>query len=99
MLQVIGASLPSVVAVAVSPMPLVGLLFLLIGRGRGAAALWTLGWFAATLLGIGLGAALGASSAGRASSGGEDGVNWAAWVFAVLFLVLSYRSFAGMPSA
>ena len=99
MLHAVAENLSSIVAIAISPMPLVGLLFLLITRSRGAAAVWTFGWMVAVFVGTGLSAVLGHSGAGQSASGTTDGggVNWAAWVIGLLFLALAFSSFKKLP--
>lgn len=99
MVQAIAENLSYIVAVAISPMPLVALLFLLITRSRSSAAVWTLGWVIAVFVGTGLSAAFGHSGAGEATTGSSDsgGINWVAWIIAILFLVLAVRTLTHLP--
>lgn len=99
MLDVIGQVLSQAVAVAVSPMPLVALLVLMIAGNRAMAWVWAFGWLLAVFAGISVGALLGGSSAGMAATGdsGHRGINWTAFVFAALFFWLAWRNLSHRP--
>ncbi|MFV0452933.1 MAG: GAP family protein [Propioniciclava sp.] len=99
MVNVIAENLSSILAVDFSPMPRVALLFLLMTRGRTAASVWTMGCLVAVLIVTGGSALAGHTGPGQTATGGADsgGVNWLAWIVALLFLALSVNAFKKMP--
>lgn len=99
MLEAIGQVLPQAIAVAVSPMPLVALVVLMIGGDRKAAFVWAFGWMVAVFVGLGIGTLLAGTGPGAATTGtdGRTGPDWLALVIGILFWALSLRSFRHMP--
>lgn len=80
--QAIGDSLPSAIGVAISPLPIVAVVLMLVtGRGRVNGPAFVVGWW----IGLGLVGAIVLSVAGGADATGSSGP--ATWVD-VLFLVL-----------
>lgn len=73
MLETIGQVLPQAIAVAVSPMPLVALVVLMIGGDRKAASVWAFGWMLAVFVGLGIGTLLAGTGPGRPLLAPTDG--------------------------
>jgi Sap, sulfolipid-1-addressing protein len=97
--QAIGQMLPSAVGVAVSPMPIVAVVLMLVTpRARTNGPAFLVGW----LLGIAIvgGAALALASPADANDGGApaDWVSWLELVLGVLLLLLAVRQWRGRPA-
>src|SRR5690349_9429193 len=98
--EAIGQLLPFAFGVAVSPMPIVAVVLMLVTRrARTNGPAFLLGW----IVGIALAGAIFLSLAGptNASSGGEpaDWVNWLKLVLGVLLVLVAVRQWRGRPHA
>ncbi|MFV0427913.1 MAG: GAP family protein [Arachnia sp.] len=100
MLDVIASVIVHAVTVAISPVPLVALVVLMVAGSRVAAGVWASGWFFAVLAGTFAGAVLGGSSAGNFASGsdGAGGVNWFALAVSLFFLWFAVTSLRKIPA-
>lgn len=96
MLEVIAQNLAQVTAVAVSPMPLICLIVLMLAGSRAAALSWVAGWLITVAVLLGLATVTSATPVGAAAD--ETGVNYLAFVLAGLFLWLAWRSFGNRPA-
>jgi hypothetical protein len=98
MLHVLGEVLPLAVGIIVSPMPIAGVIALLLGpKGRGNAIVFTVAFLVAT---FGVTLAFASGSKGTTTSDSFFAQVFhivLGFAFAALFLFLAYRSFRGRP--
>ena len=81
----IGELLPYVVGAAISPVPIIGVILILLGsRARVSSLGFALGWLVGLLTVTAIVALIGDS----ASDGGEDTATWAGWVKLILGVAL-----------
>ncbi len=97
MLDVVAQNLTPAFALALSPMPLIALIVLMVAGSRASALAWTIGWFTTIFVVVGIAAAAGRNTpAGDVAD--DDGVNYLSFALAALLLYLSYRSFQNRPA-
>jgi threonine/homoserine/homoserine lactone efflux protein len=95
--QVFGELLPLAVGVAISPIPIIAAILMLLAGKAGATSLgFLLGWVAGIAMATGVSAALAA-----AGSGGSDepspAVSWMKMGLGVLLLILAVQQWRGRP--
>lgn len=95
----IGSALTQAVGIAISPLPIVLVILMLVSvRARVNGIAFAAGWVVATLGVSTLSFSLaGAADAGSSSSGGAEGVNWLQIALGVVFLALAVRQFRNRP--
>ncbi|MCS6847596.1 MAG: GAP family protein [Anaerolineae bacterium] len=101
MLGVIGQILPEAVGIALSPLPIIGLILILFTQqARKNSLMFTLGW----LIGLAVVAAIvlllvqaGAITVGEETT--KTGVKWLALLLGLLLLFLAYRNWQKRPKA
>jgi len=93
--EAIGGLLPSAIAVALSPIPIVGVVLVLgIPRARSSGTAFALGW----VLGLGvLSAAVVLLLGSGVDHGTESGIEWFKVAIGVLFLVMAARQWKKRP--
>jgi threonine/homoserine/homoserine lactone efflux protein len=96
--QAIGEMLPAAVGVAISPLPIVAVVLMLVSpRGRANGPAFLVGWIAG-VLGAGAILLLVAGGAGAHDDGQSAGwVNWLKLALGVLLLLLALKQFRGRP--
>lgn len=98
--QAIGQILPNAIAVALSPVPIIGLILMLLSRHAKANGLaFLLGWVVGLSV-VGL-VIIGLSSSADAASGDGTTADWVGWVkigLGVLLLLLAVRNWRQRPA-
>ncbi len=97
MLDAVAENLSQAITLAISPLPLIGLIVLVIAGNRAAAWTWTFGWFAAIVVGVGV-FTIGGRSTSASDVADDSGVNWLAFVLAAIFFLLAWHSFSNRPA-
>lgn len=96
----IGDILPEAVAVAISPLPIIGMILLLTSqRARRNGLVFLLGWLVG-LFGVGLIVLFVADASGATSEDGGDPATWVGWLLlalGVLLVLLAVRRWRGRP--
>jgi threonine/homoserine/homoserine lactone efflux protein len=97
LLQAIGSLLPAALAVALSPIPIIGIILVLgTPRARTSGPAFALGWIAGlTTVSVLVIVVAGGSS--DPDSGAATGVNWVQVAIGVLFLVMAARQWRTRP--
>ena len=95
--QAIGAVLPAALAVALSPIPIIGVVLVLAGpRARSAGPAFAIGWVVG-LSAVSVAVLVVAGGASDPDSASATGVNWLLVGLGVLFLVLAARRWRTRP--
>src|SRR4051812_50221297 len=96
--EAIGQMLPAAVGVAISPLPIVAVVLMLVtARGRVNGPAFLLGWVAGLAI-VGV-VVLSVADGADASEGGApaDWVSWLKLVLGILLLLLAARQWRGRP--
>jgi threonine/homoserine/homoserine lactone efflux protein len=99
LMQAIGAFLPAAVAVALSPIPIVGVIVILgTPKARTNGPAFAVGWVVGLTLVMAV-VLVATSGASDPDSTAATGVNWTQVAFGLLFLAMAARKWRGRPKA
>lgn len=96
MLDTIAQNLVPAITVAISPMPLIALIVLMLVGTRTAAITWTIAWYVTVAVLIGVATLTGSTAVGEVAD--DTGVNYVAFVIAALFLWFGWQSLRDRPA-